>query len=536
MDWTLWICFLVCCTPGLIAGEQKKLNLTFDIWEGNVTVLWDPPNEAPVPAFYQVKLALDTGPHAKWNIVQECDMITETKCNLGNFIFKPTMKVKIELISGNNESSWLVIRRIRLDDIKLLSPDFDLFSGPNTVKVKIHRKPFLKELFPYGLSYSAILYPRGQESKAKTLSDDDDEDGEVEFTDLSYWQAYCVRVRLKITSIVVSNTSLPRCIHPPTDLSVVISIGVIGVVGVITLFMLFVCFFLRRPGKMPAVLKLAVNGWLPMNVGQTEVESVTQKGWLLNSNKIAEKTKAFDEIEELSEDEKERRESTDSGVSIGQQDSIKNRPQREEDSGCGSLTGTEDSLSSGRRSLEELPFLDGGGNSSSVEGTREDSGLGIQTQDISDKPKPMHDDLLSEIVVIGDGYRSQSPSAEAETETTIQCDEDANMVSRINGYRSGQVTCLCSDSETCMWCKTRKHLTDCDSFSHEQTVNDNDRSSYLKKSPLETVNMFGLDDLSCHSDKTEESSLFITCPLLLKEPYKLDTLPLTLGDVELTFT
>lgn len=282
--------------------------------------------------------------------------------------------------------------------------------------------------------------------------------------------------------------------------------------------------------------KLAVNGWLPMNVGQTEVESVTQKGWLLNSNKIAEKTKAFDEIEELSEDEKERRESTDSGVSIGQQDSIKNRPQREEDSGCGSLTGTEDSLSSGRRSLEELPFLDGGGNSSSVEGTREDSGLGIQTQDISDKPKPMHDDLLSEIVVIGDGYRSQSPSAEAETETTIQCDEDANMVSRINGYRSGQVTCLCSDSETCMWCKTRKHLTDCDSFSHKQTVNDNDRSSYLKKSPLETVNMFGLDDLSCHSDKTEESSLFITCPLLLKEPYKLDTLPLTLGDVELTFT
>lgn len=517
-----------------------EVNLTFDIWEGNVTVLWDPPDGAPIPAFYQVKLALDNGPHAEWDVVPECNMITERKCDLGNFIFKPSMKVKIELLKGDGESSWSVIRRIRLDDIKLLPPEFDMFSVPNMLKVKIHRKPFLTELFPFGLSYSAILYPRGQESQAITVSDDD-ENGEVEFNALSYWQVYCVRVRLEITSIAVSSTSLPSCIHPPTDLSVVISIGVIGVVGVMPLFMLLVCFFLRRPGKMPAVLKLAVNGWHPMNVGQTEVESVTQKGWLLNSNKTAEKTKAFDEIEELSEDEKERKESMDSGMSIGQQDSVKNRPPREEDSGCGSLTGTEDSLSGGRRSLEELPFLEGGENSSSVERTREDSGLGIRTQDVSDNPKTMHDDLLSEIVVIGDGYRSQSPSAEAEIETTIQCDEGTNMVGPNNGYRSGQVTCLCSDSETCVWCKTRKLLTDCDSLSHEQTSvlttgNDNDRPSYLKKSPLETVNILGLDDLSCHSDKTEETSLFITCPLLLKDPYKLDTLALTLGDVELTFT
>lgn len=51
--------------------------------------------------------------------------------------------------------------------------------------------------------------------QAITVSDDD-ENGEVEFNALSYWQVYCVRVRLEITSNAVSSTSLPRCIHPPT--------------------------------------------------------------------------------------------------------------------------------------------------------------------------------------------------------------------------------------------------------------------------------------------------------------------------------
>lgn len=39
-----------------------------------------------------------------------------------------------------------------------------------------------------------------------------------------------------------------------SDMSLVISMAFVGVVGVMTFFMLAVCFFLRRPGKMPAVL------------------------------------------------------------------------------------------------------------------------------------------------------------------------------------------------------------------------------------------------------------------------------------------
>ncbi|XP_077065057.1 interleukin-10 receptor subunit alpha isoform X2 [Siphateles boraxobius] len=542
MDWISWISFLVTLMhiPDYIASNE----LDFDIWEGNVTVLWDHPEEAPIHALYQVKLAPYFGHNSEWDIVPECNMTTETRCELGNVLFKPNMKIKVEL-QGNGNFSWSVVRRIRLYESKLLAPEFDLSFTANMVKVKIHRKPFLKDLFDYGPSYSAILYPKGQESQATTVSDDDD-DGEVEFTSLPLWQEYCVYVKVEMTSNAVSNTSLPRCIYPSADMSTVIYMAVIGVVGVMIFFVFAVCFFLRRPGKMPAVLKSAVNGWHPMHVGLIQVETVTDKGWLVTNNKMAAKSKAFDEDEELSEDDEERRGSTDSAVSVGQQNSLKNRGTdghtEEEDSGCGSLTGTEDSgLSGGRRSLEELPFLDGGVNSSNGE-RKDDSGLGIGNKDDSDNLQGADGDL-SEIVVVGDGYRSQSPSADAESKATIPYDVDIKLASPSYGaghYRSGHVTCSCSDFETCIWCKTKKLLTDSGSLSHEKlstTDNDIDRSSYLKKSPVQNMNVLGLGDLSSQSDEnSSESSLFITCPLLLQEPCQRDTLPLTLGDVELTFT
>uniref|UniRef100_A0A672MIK8 Interleukin 10 receptor, alpha n=1 Tax=Sinocyclocheilus grahami TaxID=75366 RepID=A0A672MIK8_SINGR len=538
MDWTSWISFLftLIIIPVYIAGEQLELNVKLDVWEGNVTVLWDPPKGAPVYALYQVNTALDKGPDAKWDTVPECNMTTETRCELGNFIYKPSMKLKIGLFEGNYNLSWSAVRRIHLLDSKLLAPEFDLSSSPNTVKVKIYRKPFLKDLFDYGPSYSASLYPKGQESEALTVPDDD-EDGEVEFTSLPLWQEYCVHVKVEMASNDWSNTSLPHCIYLSADTSLLIFIAVIGVVGAMSFFMFAVCFFLRRPGKMPAVL-----------VSQLGFLNVFEKKWLPKLKK-AEKSKTFDENKDLLEEDKETKRDTDSGVSVGQQHSVKNRSTDEhivqEDSGCGSLTDTEDSLSSGRRSLEELPFLEGGVNSSNESERKEDSGLGMGmgNQDVSDNLKGAEGDLLSEIVVVGDGYRSQSPSADAESEATIPCDVDANMASPSSGYRSGHVTCLCSDVETCMWCKTRKLVTDNDSLSHEQTSctfttdNDNDRPSYLKKSPLQSVNVSGLGDLSSQSDENcNESSLFITCPLLLQEPCQLDTLPLKLGDVELTFT
>ncbi|XP_055051999.2 interleukin-10 receptor subunit alpha [Misgurnus anguillicaudatus] len=538
MDWSLWMSALVLLihTPLYVAGEGKKINMTFDIWEGNVTVLWSPPDGAPLNALYQVSQAI-YGTH-DWHVVPKCNMIKETTCNIGNIIDQDPIKVKVGLFQGNVSLAWSFVKRVHLSESKLLAPDFHLFSTPKTVKVKIFRKQFSKKLFPYGPLYTVTLRLKGDD-QIISQNKDDDEDGEVEFGSLQLFQEYCINVTVEMKSDNSRNTSSQCCIYPSEDISMVIYMVTVGVVGPISVFMLAVCFFLKRPGKMPAVLKSAVNEWRPMNVGSVQVESVTDKGWLMISNKMSGKNKTL----EYTEEDKDRRESTDSGVSVSEQHSDKvertDAPGGNDDSGCGSLTGSED----GGRSLEELPCMDGGVTSSSCQ-SREDSGLGLGNRDVSDNLKGDDSGLLSEIVIVGDGYRSQSPSGDEHCEITVPCDVDSNTDGPSGGYRSGQVTCLCSDFETCMWCRTGKLLmTVCDSASHEQTTADeHDRPSYLQKSPAQDANVLGLGDLAFQSDEDccESSTLLISCPLFLQEEHnlqcRLDTLPLTLGDVELSFT
>ncbi|KAI7800566.1 interleukin-10 receptor subunit alpha [Triplophysa rosa] len=536
MDFTSWICVLVMWTQiGLYAaGADQKIEVNYEIWEGNATVFWDPPDGAPPNALYQVQQSKYV--HTEWHIVPDCNMTKETTCYLGNLISLPEeVKVKVGLFQGNSSFSWSSNRRIRLVNFKLLAPEFHLSSTTKSVKVTNFRKQFLAKLFDFGPRYTVTLYPKG-DSQAITQIEDEDEDGEVEFSSLHFLQEYCVNVTVEMVSADVRNSSLQHCIYTSADRSLVISIVTLGVVGTVSFFMFAICFFLRRPGKMPAALKSAVNGWHPMNIGSVHIETITDKGWLLMSNKTEEKTNAPDNTTLFPEEDKERRESTDSGVSVGQQDSIKLRGSDtqtvEDDSGCGSLTGSEDG---GRRSMEELPSLDGGMSG----GERgEDSGLGMGNRDGSDSLKGADSGLLCEVVVVGDGYRSQSPSADEQGEITVPCDVDSNMVSPSGGYRSGHVTCLCSDFEMCMWCKTRKLVaTDCASASHEKTnctftTENNDRPSYLKNSEKEVI---VLDELNPQSD-CESSALLISFPLFHGQNQQLDTSPLTLGDVELTFT
>ncbi|KAA0702370.1 hypothetical protein E1301_Tti015719 [Triplophysa tibetana] len=476
------------------AGADQKIEVNYEIWEGNVTVFWVPPDGAPLNALYQVQQSIYG--QSEWQIVPECNMTQETTCYLGNLISpSEDIKVKVGLFQGNG-SFWSSGKRIRFVNMKLLAPEFHLSSTTNSVKVTIFRKQYLAKLFDYGPRYTVTLHPKG-DSQAITQIDEDEDD----------------------RSLVISTVTLV-------------------VVGTMSFFMFAICFFLRRPGKMPAALKTAVNGWHPMNIGSVQIETVTDKGWLLMSNKTEEKLQknAPENTTLFPEDDKERRESKDSGVSVGQQDSIKLRGSDtqtvEDDSGCGSMTGSEDG---GRRSMEELPSLDGGVSGGDC---TEDSGLGMGNRDGSDSLKGVDSGLLCEVVVVGDGYRSQSPSVDEQGEITGPCDEDSNMVSPSCGYRSGQVTCLCSDFETCMWCKTRKLVaTDCASASHEQTSctftpENNDRPSYLKTSEKE---MIMVDELNPQSD-CESSALLISFPLFHEQNLQLDTSPLTLGDVELTFT
>lgn len=57
-------------------------------------------------------------PNAEWEIVQACNMTTETRCELGNILYKPLMKIKIGLFEGNYNFSWSAVKRIRLLDSK----------------------------------------------------------------------------------------------------------------------------------------------------------------------------------------------------------------------------------------------------------------------------------------------------------------------------------------------------------------------------------------------------------------------------------
>lgn len=61
-------------------------------------------------------------------------MTTETRCELGNLLFKPEMKIKIELLVGNGNVSWSEVRRIRLYQSKF-SQDFFLGFYRKTKKI-----------------------------------------------------------------------------------------------------------------------------------------------------------------------------------------------------------------------------------------------------------------------------------------------------------------------------------------------------------------------------------------------------------------
>lgn len=288
-----------------------------------------------------------------------------------------------------------------------------------------------------------------------------------------------------------------------------------------------------------------------MTVGSIQVETVTDRGWLLITDRKEEKGFISEDKTEFTEEEKDRRESLDSGVSMQQLHSpvcnTKGDVQignMQEDSGCGSLKGSEGS-GSVRRDTGELFSLDEISHEGRNEG-REDSGLGLSHREESASLEGEDNGLLSEIVV-GDGYRSQSPSSmDVKNENPGTCNMDANMAAPSCGYRSGQVTCMCSEHEYCLWCKFRKPLSQSVTplpTNFNQTICDTDdgnlaSSNYRKKN----INLLGMEDTQLvfpESDMNTETSFLFSCPLLLQSEENqaciTDTNSFTLDDVKLAF-
>ncbi|XP_066539459.1 interleukin-10 receptor subunit alpha [Hoplias malabaricus] len=514
---------------------MKPQNVIVHIWEGNVTVTWDPPQESPVGNFYVVQLSDYSVTPNVWHNVSNCNQLTGTTCNIGKLPPDSQFHVKIGVMHRGSYS-WSIRRMINIKRSQLLPPSFSLLSTPFSVVVRVQRKN-LDNIFPYGLVYTVHLWPEGKENQTQ-YDDDADENDEMKFSSLQPLQVYCVLVEVK-TESGVSNTSPKQCIKLPIDITLIICFVFLGLLGFASVLIFFVCCFLKRPRKMPAALKPIVNRWQPMIVGSVHVETVIEKGWLLFTNKEEVNIPVSDEKTAFTEKEKDWRESMDSGVSMEQiNSSISNTRtdgqigEIQEDSGCGSLKGTEGSgsISRTKGELQSLDEIHHGGKS---EG-REDSGLGLNHQGVSSSLEGGESGLLSE-VIFGDGYRSQSPSSVDMNNET--CDMD--MAAPSGGYRSGRVVCMCSDNEYCIWCKSKKPLIeDCQSVAALQanfsqtTCNTVDgttaNSNYQMNNLIRTVNFLGMDNTQLvfpQSDVSTETCEFpFPCPLLLQSVENQDCL------------
>ncbi|XP_062872562.1 interleukin-10 receptor subunit alpha [Trichomycterus rosablanca] len=537
-----------------ISGEVIPGNVTVHIWEGNVTVTWDPPQKNPGGCLYQVQMSTSESPSV-WVNVSQCSLLTSTICNVGYLSSDLKFKVRVGIPVTQNNISWSTTKYNNMRKSQLFAPTFELSSTSYSVQVKIHRKQMLENVFPYGVQYTSYVWPDGQENKTMIKSDDDmDDNGEINFNALQSLQVYCVRIKVESTSTFATNISPVHCIKLPLDLTLVFGMILLGLLSIVAPVMLFVCF-MKRPREMPTALKPVASGWRPMTIGPVQVETVNNKGWILIAD-TATKMQTSDKITEYSEEDNERRESLDSGVSMDHlnlsesgSDTIIHEPVPDisVDSGCGSLKLTEGCQSgTGDAGAQYSP--QNTHRRGRHEGGEEDSGLGMGHQfQISDSLEGEEGGLLSEVVV-GDGYRSQSPSSVDETtpnETTQLCGIETNIAFPSCGYRSGgQVTCMCSDHEYCIWCKSKKPSIE---DSPQTQESHSSVPIYLKKGHVQTETFCNVKNEHEQSvfvwenvNYTDSCQFLLSCrPLLQNEKPQsclLNTQPFTLDDVELTFS
>ncbi|XP_055752319.1 interleukin-10 receptor subunit alpha-like [Salvelinus fontinalis] len=477
MDWTFWISILL-ISSDYVSGKDLPMpvNLMVDIWDGEVTLLWDPPEGAPPLAQYQVQMARYV--NNNWTNVTSCDRTELTYCDLSYLIddFFMIYKVRVRLVTENSISAWSQPKKFNLRESKLQHPSSTLLATSSSVTVLVHRKPLLKKIFPFGLTYTIYLQGKGQGHKTviRHLKDEDDEDKpEVRFTSLDWGQEYCVSLKVAGNGgEFTSELSPEQCLLLPEQewyILAVVSFSILSVMGVLVILSLCLCYFLMRPEKMPVALKSPGSGWQPLCVGVDPVEIVTDKGWFMNTARTDAMVWLADERTttagkgELEEGE-DRRAGLDSGACTQSHISGNGKggsPAKQEDSGCGSLGAPESAISSSSGTGEPL-LLDGTMNTDI--NLKEDSGVGLGCQ-LGCAGSLQGEDcgILPEMeMVTEDGYRSQSPSSVDthvfETEQRFQqisC--ETVMADPVVGYKSGHIACVCLGTSQCVWCQTRRH-------------------------------------------------------------------------------
>ncbi|XP_034081389.1 interleukin-10 receptor subunit alpha [Gymnodraco acuticeps] len=444
-------------------------NVIVKISEGEVYVFWKHPVDAPSDPRYNVEMAKYSD--GEWAMVASCTGIKETRCDLSSLILEKRdgYKVRVQLVAGDNVSVWTQRKKFLLNDGSLQPPSFTLWATSSTLTVSVHQKPILKELFPFGLTYTIYLEERGQEKKNTTayLEDNMAEDQRTtSFSSLHWGREYCVSIKVEGNGATSSSSVSPKqCLQLPEQeffIMAVSSLSILGVLAIIAIIVTSLLCYLRGQEKTPAVLKSPVRGWLPLSVGEGAVEVVTDKGWFLSSYRTEVKTCVNDPMTQVTvtvdDEEEERRTSQDSGVSMETNSATNSEgspPMRQEDSGFGSLGGSESSTSC----QTDYPLQDEGFVSNT--GKREDSGVGLCCQvDISSINLDGQDS--GSLKVARGNYRSQSPCAVQinvcdEEEMFKQMLPDSVVAEVVTGYRAGPQSCICSGTGQCTWCHTQGH-------------------------------------------------------------------------------
>ncbi|KAM4628330.1 interleukin-10 receptor subunit alpha [Polymixia lowei] len=519
------------CVSGLDIPQPD--NLLVNMLDGEVIAFWDLPKDAPSNVQYNVQMAkygLD------WANVTSCKRISVTYCDLTNHIrdYSFVYKVRVQLVTGEGTSEWTIIKKFYPNKSELQPPSFTLLATSSTLTVKVHKKPILKKIFPFGMIYTIYLEKRGEDNETITvylkdqLEEDEEQQGTKMFDSLRWGREYCVSLRVQGSGAVVpSNISPEQCLLLPEQewyIIAVSSLSILVVMAVLAVLLTVLCCFLRRPEKTPVSLKSPASGWSPLSVREGPMEVVTDKGWFLYLSKpevkrwIAEDTMTKQAMVNM-EERQEERTSMDSGVSM-ESNSVANNGGsdvvRQDDSGFESVAGSESSASC-RSNAEEHPLQEGRANTD-VARKREDSGVGLGCPlACSGSLDGQNSGLLPETVSIaGDNYRSQScsavqlnPCGGEETYKQMLIDPDTVLANVVTGYRAGHPSCVCSGTSDCVWCQTKRHYgpegnrqyrtacvpngllnsRDVDTYEGEHTF-----SSYHRKTHIQMETVVSIDD------------------------------------------
>ncbi|CAN9511390.1 unnamed protein product [Ophioblennius macclurei] len=460
---SLFVILIICIHQVSGVKISKPENLLVNILDGDVTVMWKPPADAPPNSTYNVQMAKYID---EWALLAGCTGITNNYCDLSTSIseYHVVYKIRVQLVVGDEASLWTV-KKFMPNDGVLQPPSFTMWTTSTTLTINVHQKSVLKKLFPFGLKYTVYLEEKGQNKNTTAFFRDGGADDQriQTFTSLRRGKEYCVSIMVQgIGALSQSSISPKQCLHLPVDEWFIIAVASLSVLGVMSTFAIAVAVllcYLKSPRKTPAGLKSPVIGWRPLSVEDGPIEVVTDKGWFLSGYRTDVKHDDVVQVASItsmeSSEEEDRRTITDSGVSVESGSVDEGSPlMTRKDSGCGSMGSSDSSaccqmgcpLENGREDLHTLRKI-------------EDRGVGSKLGSSSMNLDERDSEHVKNSRI---NYHSQSPSS---VQTSVCDDEkmftqippDSNLPEMVKGYRAGLQSCIFSGEGQCTWCHKQGH-------------------------------------------------------------------------------